>query len=275
MEIIKASGEKEKYNVQKIRSSLRFAGIPKPAIDKVCNVINKKIKPGTKTEKIYREVINILEKENPVYARKYSLKRALMELGPAGFWFEKYFAAILEEYGYTTWVNLIMQGNCTDHEVDVLAEKDGKKNVIEMKYNNRAGRKTDIKDTMYAYSRFLDIKEHEKNRGNKDVYLCWAVTNTQFTSKAVKYGNCKKFKVIGWGYPKNDGLPEMIRKKRLYPITILPSVDKRVFKKLEEENIYFARDLLRFSPEEMYKKFLMKKSLAKKILSQATELVKD
>lgn len=274
MEITKSTGEKEEYSREKFCDSLKIAGIPGAIVDKTCAMIDEKMKPGTRTEDIYQEARRVLEKENPIYAGKYSLKRALMDLGPAGFLFEKYFAQILKEYGYKTETNLIMQGKCTDHEVDVLAEKDKKKYVIEMKYHNKTDLKTDIKDTMYAYGRFLDIEEHDQEKGKKEEYLCWAITNTQFTTKAIKFSKCKDFVLIGWGYPRGNGLPEMIRKKNLYPVNLIPAITRGALEKFAQEEIYFAKDLLYFSPKDLEKKFNIKRNKIEQIYQQTQELTK-
>ena len=44
-----------------------------------------------------------------------------MELGPSGFPFEKLVGKILEQEGFETRVGVIVQGNCVQHEVDVIA----------------------------------------------------------------------------------------------------------------------------------------------------------
>ncbi len=45
------------------------------------------------------------------------------------------------------------------HEVDVLAEKDGRRVGIEVKFHNEQGGKTDIKDALYVHARYEDLKQ--------------------------------------------------------------------------------------------------------------------
>lgn len=67
------------------------------------------------------------ERNEQALAIRYDLKRALMELGPSGYPFEKLISDLLRKFGYRTKTNLTLQGKCVSHEIDVIAEKDGKK----------------------------------------------------------------------------------------------------------------------------------------------------
>ena len=95
MKITKASGAQQTYSRNKLCSSLKAAGAPKTLVDRICRMVEKEIRPGMSTEEIARKTTKYLRKENPVLAAKYSLKQGIMELGPAGFLFEQYVAAIL------------------------------------------------------------------------------------------------------------------------------------------------------------------------------------
>jgi len=92
---------------------------------------------------IYKKTFALLLKERPIFAGKYSLKNSIMELGPSGFLFEQYFAAILKEYGYRTRTNQMIGGMCATHEIDIVAEKDGVQYLIEAKYHNTRGIKSE------------------------------------------------------------------------------------------------------------------------------------
>src|SRR3972149_4640100 len=90
---------------------------------------------------------------------RYSIKKAISDLGPSGYPFERYFARVLEAYGYSSELNLIVEGHCVSHEVDILARKGGGLYVIECKYHNDGGKPTDVKTALYVHSRFMDIKK--------------------------------------------------------------------------------------------------------------------
>ena len=165
MKIIKASGEQELYSRQKLCNSLKATGAPKALVDRVCLVVEKEIRPGMTTQEIFLRTSRYLKKENPVLAAKYSLKQGIMQLGPSGFLFEQYVGAILREYGYTIKTNQMMKGKSrVFHEIDILASTKDTHYIIEAKYHNKRGVKTDVQVAMYMFARLLDIESYQKKR---------------------------------------------------------------------------------------------------------------
>ena len=55
----------------------------------------------------------------------------------------------------------------------------------------------------------------------------WLITNTKFTDKAVKYGECNHLKMIGWNYPFHENLHDLVEKYELVPITSLTSIGSK------------------------------------------------
>ena len=269
MKITKASGQQEAYNRQKLCNSLKAAGAPKALVDRVCRMVEKEITPGMTTKEIYEKTKLYLLKESPVLAAKYSLKQGIMELGPAGFVFERYVAAILQEYGYATKTNQIMKGECASHEIDVLAHKESTHYIMELKYHNSQGIKSDIKTAMYMHARLQDIVAGQRY---KEPYIAWLFTNTKFTSKAVAYAVCQKIKMTGWKYPKKESLEQLIEQKMLYPVTVLPSVNTFARERFAFRRILFAKDLSSLSLNYMTKRLGIYERTAKRILQEAKEL---
>lgn len=132
-----------------------------------------------------------------------------MELGPDGYPFEKYIGQLLEKLGHTVEVNVVIPGVCVDHEIDIMAQKKGHHCIVECKYHNRSGLKTDVKVALYMQARFEDIRDAwERNpHHTQELHNVWIVTNTKFTSEAIKYGICKKMKMISWITQQMLGLP--------------------------------------------------------------------
>jgi len=264
--VTKASREKEKYDGRKFLRSLRRSGIPSKVACQVAGKIERELHPGITTEEIYRKTFSLLLKEHPAFAGKYSLKRSIMELGPAGFFFEQYVAAVLEEYGYKTKTNQRISGRCSGrHEIDVVAEKGKDTFYIEAKYHNSPGLKSDIKTAMYTYARMLDISE-AGNRGE-----AWLVTNTKFTSKAISYGKCRGLKLTGWRYPRKESLESLIEGKKLYPVTVLPSVTFQARERLGTGRVFFVRDLAGCSSRDLVKKFGLNPARAKAMCEESKE----
>jgi len=272
MKITKASGEQETYSRQKLCNSLKAAGAPKTLVDRVCRMVEKEINPGMTTEEISRKTTEYLRKENPVLAAKYSLRQGIMELGPAGFLFEQYIAAVLGEYGYTTKTNQMMKGESgVFHEIDILASTKDIHYIVEAKYHNRRGVKTDVKVTMYTFARFLDIENYQKKK-EKEKHKAWLFTNTKFTRSTIRYAVYKGIKLTGWKYPKKESLEKLIEAKALYPVTVLPSVNRYLKRQFAKHNLYFAKDLVHLTPKQFQKIFGIYEKISQNIQKEAMAL---
>ena len=55
----------------------------------------------------------------------------------------------------------------------------------------------------------------------------WLVTNTKFTKNAIIYGRCDNgITMIGWGYPNEGNLQDLLEDLNLLPLTILTNLNK-------------------------------------------------
>ena len=224
--IIKASGQRVPFSLDKLHQSLRRSGANEQIVNEVINEIKNEIYDGITTKKIYKIAFNLLKKVSKHSAAKYKLKNAIMELGPSGFPFEKYIAAILDNQGYSVKVGQFVKGHCVTHEIDVIAEKDNHVNMIECKFHNSTGYICDVKIPLYIQARFKDVEQEWKNipgNGTK-FHRGWVVTNTKFSTDAVQYGLCAGLHLLGWDFPQNQSLREMIDTSRLYPLTCLTTL---------------------------------------------------
>ena len=263
MYIIKASGRKEEFKPKKILGTLLRAGASKKLADEVVKEVQRKIRDGATTKEILNLALGLLKNKNPTIGARYDLKRAIMNLGPTGFPFEKYFSEILKHYGYTTEIGRILRGKYTSHEVDVIAKKD-LVYMVELKYHNSLGVYTNLKVALYVYARFLDLKK----RFDKP----WLATNTRLSRKALAYANGVGMKVTSWQYPKKDCLRELIEKKKLYPITILKSVNESTKHKLSDAGIMLAMDLVNYDLKELRRKTGISESILKRIIGECKEV---
>src|SRR3989344_385457 len=100
MQIQKETGEMEEFDEAKLCGSIRDAGAPKDLADQVCEAVKNKDKKGTTTSTIFRMALNFLVEDDVRLPARYSIKRGLAALGPAGFAFEHYLSALLSVYGY-------------------------------------------------------------------------------------------------------------------------------------------------------------------------------
>lgn len=245
-QIVKSSGEKVMFSIEKLRSSLRYSGADDILINQIIDTVRDELYQGISTKEIYNRAYTLLKKEKSVFASKYKLKRAIYELGPSGFPFERFVAALLEFSGYNTEVGKIMSGICVSHEIDVFAEKNGKINIIECKFHGEEGRNCNVKIPLYINSRYTDVKAHWNRKNNEKQFESgWVVTNTRFTSDAIQYGKCIGLYLLSWDYPKNNGLKERIDRLGLYPITVSTLLTTREKKILLSKDIVLCRQILK------------------------------
>jgi len=243
--ITKDNGEKEPFDEEKIRQSMQRAGADSQAADYAVGSIKKNFTNYMNSGEIYRQAVKQLKKINPAVALKYTLKKAIMDLGPSGYVFEEYVAKILENYGYEAKTGQFVRGLCVEHEVDVVAKKDMQHYMIECKYHNDADYSSDIKTVLYVHSRFEDIKKGcEAKLNDYNLKEGWLATNTRVTNEAVKYAKCVGLGVIAWHYPQEKNLEYYIENKKLYPVSILQGLNKKHKEILFENNIITIQDLL-------------------------------
>jgi hypothetical protein len=245
-EIIKASGEREPFDIEKLRYSMANSGAGEDLIETVISDLEGLFKDGVTTQKIYREAYRLLRKHSSKAAGRYKLKEAILELGPTGFPFEKFIGELLKRMGYETEVGVTVEGNCVSHEIDVLAQKGNEHYMIECKFHNRKENRCNVHIPLCIQSRFLDVKENWTGLpGHKDKkHQGWVVTNTRFTRDAQTYGECIGLKLLSWDYPKRDGLKDLIARVNLHPITCLSTLSKAEKQQLLEENVIFAMQII-------------------------------
>ena len=243
IDIIKASGERVKFSVEKLKTSLRRSGTDEDTVSHIINVVRDELYQGISTKEIYNRAFALLKKKKTVYASKYKLKKAIYELGPTGFPFERFIASILEYSGYEVVVGAILQGKCVTHEIDVTAKKNGQHIIAECKFHSDRKNKCDVKIPLYINSRYQDVIKNYKNTNN-----CpnegWVVTNTQFTKDAITYGKCCGLQLLSWGFPENNGLKDRIDRLGLYPITVSTLLTNREKQFLLSRDIVLCRQLI-------------------------------
>ena len=224
--IIKANGKHESFDPEKLRNSLLNSGASAALAQDVLDHVIPELVSGMTTSDIYKHAFDFLETIQRPIARSYSLRRAVMDLGPTGFPFEDFVAEILKAKGFTTETRQTLLGGCVPHEVDVVAYNQKKLLIVEAKFHNELGTKSDLKVALYIKARFDDLKDNVYDYGMEDRKItdAWLVTNTKFSSTAIRYGECKNLTMIGWNYPGKGNLQDMIEEEGLHPITALTSL---------------------------------------------------
>lgn len=238
--ITKADGEQEPFDAAKFEQSLEGAGASSTARARIASRVLQELRPGMTTEEIYRHAFEMLRREEatPIAAR-YSIKRAVFALGPSGFPFEQFIAEILRAHGWNARTGVALTGRCAPHEVDILAEKNGKRVGIEAKFHNEPGGKTDIKDTLYVKARYDDLRNAPEPSSRVDEG--WLITNTTFTRNAIRYSQCSNLTLIAWDYPHTNNLMSMIVEARVHPLTCLTTLSEGEKHRLLDNKIVLCK----------------------------------
>ena len=243
--VIKGNGEREEFHIEKLALSMKNVGADPALAEHVARAIGAEVKDGMTTTEIYRRAYALLRKEERVTAAKYSMRRAILDLGPTGFPFEDFVTSLMRAKGYETKARVIVPGRCIDHEVDVVMTKDGKTIGAELKFHNTPGFKTDVKTALYVKARFEDIDNagHDKE-DEMHIHEGWLITNTKFTSNAIRYSECAGIKLLGWSYPGTGGLADLIKETGVYPVTVLTTLSKTEKSRLIAEGVALCHEVM-------------------------------
>lgn len=246
MRITKADGSTEEFKPVKLISSLKRAGAKPTEISRIVEAVEESLKDGMKTQMIYQKAFQLLRESNDPVAAKYSLRRAVFGLGPTGFPFEDFLGKVFEAEGYRTKRRLTLRGKCAIHEVDLAAYSPDHSFVAEAKFHARPGVKSDLQVAMYSYARYLDLESArvcaDDTCGIISMYL---ITNTKFTTAAIKYAECVGVKLLSWDYPKQDSLQKKIERYQVYPITVLSRLSSGQKQALLQSGVILCSELLR------------------------------
>lgn len=236
--IVKSTGEVEAFDRRKLVRSLTRAGAPRAAAERIVEKVTEELEPGTTTRKIYSKAHRLLKRESRPAAGRYGLRRAILDLGPGGYPFEQFVAAVLEVDGWKTTTNVTLPGRCVRHEVDVLAKRRRQVVGIECKYRNQPKSKPDLKVALYVHARAQDLKK------TGSVTDFWLVTNTKFTTDAERFARCAGLKLRALDDPLGSSLRDIIDKEGVYPITCLTTLKRSQTQALLKQDIVLSRQLL-------------------------------
>lgn len=226
--ITKADGSKEVFDQGRLMRSLIRSGAGEYIAEKIATELNDSVLPGTTSHEIYSRAFSTLRKETRPVAARYALRRALLELGPSGHPFEDFVAHLFKKEGWVVETRKIIAGKCVSHETDLYATHpdEGIHLAAELKYHNDPAYKTDLKVALYVKSRFDDIFACDPHARACPIDRGFLITNTKFTSEAIKFSECAGVELLGWGYPDGDSLFDRMSQAKVYPITALTDLSR-------------------------------------------------
>ena len=273
MQVKKYSGELVDFNPNSLRHSLSRSGASQEEVNKVFESIQSKLFDGISTRELYEIAFEALKKTRNSYAARYSLKKALRDLGPEGFYFEKWIARIFQEDGYKAITGQTIQGHAVTHEIDVIASKGNDLLAIECKFRNDVDAKISVTTPMYFMSRVKDISNKPFSFFNKTLQITqgWLVTNAYLTSDSKKFGEYYKLNLLSWDYPSHKSIKVLVDNNGEYPITCLTNLSEEEKLNLLKAQCILVKDILRDDKFLNTLKITADKKI--KILEEAKELI--
>ncbi len=243
--VIKGNGDRVPFDENKLRTALKNSGAGTHEVEKALAAVKKILFQGISTRKIYQTAYRVLKKSSRHSAGRYRLKKAIMELGPSGYPFEKFMGRIMESRGYQSRVNVHASGKCVEHEVDVVARNGQEQIMMECKFHSDSKRNVDVKVVLYIASRFRDVSAvWQQNEGESPRhYFGMVATNTRFSEDAIRYAECEGLRLISWDYPAGNSLKEWIDRSGYHPITSLSQLKTAEKQYLLEKGVVLCRDM--------------------------------
>lgn len=237
--IKKRGRPKEPFDVNKFKRSLKRTGLNKS----MCDDLIEKIDPSNpcyqSTSSLFRRTHNAIYKHSKRLAAFYNIKRSIFELGPTGYPFEVLCSEIFKTKGFKTQVSVIKKGEFVEHEVDVLATRPDITVFCECKFHRRRGHKNGIKLPLYVHSRYLDLKNT-----NKYGEINYAImTNTPFSSDAIKYAKGVGLMLFSLDYPDKETFLDLMKRYKVYPVTILKNLKKAEAAQLLQKKVVVIKQL--------------------------------
>lgn len=273
LKIKKYSGEFVDFDINKLRASLFKSGAKADAIDEVVDKIVPRLHEGIATKELYKLAFRELKKQANSFAARYSLKRALRDLGPDGYYFEKWVGRLFENEGYQVLTSMTLQGHSVSHEIDVLAQKDDGFEIAECKFRNTPEAKISVTTPMYYLSRIRDLTKKNQLVFDQNLMLTggWLVTNAYFTSDSIRFSEYYGIRLLAWDYPTEASIKKKVDHAGLYPITCLTSISKSEKAQLLQKNCILVKDIIK--RPEVLDAFSLSASKRNKIIDEASQLV--
>ncbi len=264
--IRKRSGDVEPYRERKLRSALRRVGLSPHDRDRIVHEVEQLLDGELSTAAIDKVVSRSLRHGPAPCGARWNLRRALAELGPSGFPFERFVAELFAASGYRTGVGVRLQGRFIQHEVDVVAERQGERILCECKLLTRRDGKVDAKTALYVYGRAVDL---DALRARTRFRL---VTNGRFTGDAMRFGEGMGLQLLGWDTPEGGGLRQLVEAVGVMPLTALVHLPPSAKARLLAAGHVLCRDLV--SQPALLTTVGVQPAAARRVLDEAAAIMR-
>jgi Holliday junction resolvase-like predicted endonuclease len=245
--VTKADGSKQPFDKQKIiNTCLRLQATLEQA-QSIADKIEARAYDGIPTKKILQMIFLYMKKYRPAIVYQIDLRQAIAMLRSKPD-FEIFAAKLFEAMGYVVETNLIIQGKCVEHEIDVVARKEEEVILVEVKHHVNHHTYSGLDVFLQLNSTLEDLIEgYEIGKNNFRFTKAILICNTKVSEHAKRYALCKGLEFIAWKFPPEKGLERIIEEYKLYPITFLKEIERREAYKLADVGIVTVKQLLDYT----------------------------
>ncbi len=219
----------------------------------VAERIEKRVYEGMPTKQILQLIFRFLQRDKPGYGHLFDLRKglSLMASKPE---FEMFVQLLLSNHGFEVTPNTILRGRCVEHEVDAIARKNGVTYFVEAKHHFSYHALTGLDESRIARALLEDVSEGFK-LGTVDFQVDKAmiVTNTRYSEHAIRYGKCRDIAQIGWNYPAQRGLEDLIEEKKLLPLSCIRGLSSDDRFRLVNSGLVLIKQVISEDPRELAK----------------------
>jgi hypothetical protein len=275
MKVKKYNGELVEFDMDKLRTSLLRSGASQAQADVAIEAIKPCLKDEMSTRTLYQLAFKSLKGQSNALAARYSLKRAIRDLGPSGYHFEKWAGRLMQHAGYQTLTGLVLQGKAVTHEIDVLALNEQYLMICECKFRNTPDAKIPVTTPMYFLSRLKDLEDRTFAYfdTNAPVKEGWLITNAYLTKDAIRFGEVYNIHMISWDYPEASSIKRRVDHAGLYPITCLTTLQKAEKEQLLNEGCLLVKDLT--DSDRFLNKLRLSKVRERQVFGEARGLLSE
>jgi len=235
----------------------------------VAEEVENRVYEGISTAKVLQLIFRLMRKVKPGVGYLFDLRKALslMSSKPE---FEVFVRILLAYHGFEVSSNQILKGYCGEHEVDAIARKDGVTYFVEAKHHLNYHALTGLDESRIARAVLEDVSEgFQLGRCDSKIDKAMIVTNTRYSEHAINYGLCRGILQIGWNYPLNGGLENMIIEKRLHPLSCLRGLSGEDRLRLVDRGLVLIRQLLAEDQSALARKTGLKREIIREIMEKA------
>jgi len=272
--VTKIDGSRRPFEREKVmRTCLRLHASRETA-EAVADKVESKLYDGVSTKEILRMIYRYLAEYRPQVKHEVDLRKAICLLRPKPD-FEQYIVRLLTALGYNVLGPQIVRGRCVEHEIDAIAMKNNETIYVEVKHHLWPHTYTGLDIFLQSKATFEDLVGgyqvgYNKVPFNRPMVVC----NTKLSDHAKRYSSCAQIDHICWKSPQDNSLEELVEDHRLYPTTLMKTLDSKSQARLGDAGVLLLQELVNSDPLTLSHKTKIPIDKIKRLSQRAREILK-